>query len=117
MRFPTMFSPIQIGSVTVPNRFVVPPMANNFSDPDGCLSQRSLAYYAARARGGFGLITIESAVVYEQAKGGPRKACLPTTPSTASAGWRRPATAMGLRYPSSSSTRGRRAVLPSPATP
>ena len=61
MRFPTMFSPIQIGSVTVPNRFVVPPMANNFSDPDGCLSQRSLAYYAARARGGFGLITIESA--------------------------------------------------------
>ena len=34
MRFPTMFSPIQIGSVTVPNRFVVPPMANNFSDPD-----------------------------------------------------------------------------------
>ena len=76
MRFPTMFSPIQIGSVTVPNRFVVPPMANNFSDPDGCLSQRSLAYYAARARGGFGLITIESAVVYEQAKGGPRKACL-----------------------------------------
>ena len=76
MRFPTMFSPIQIGGVTVPNRFVVPPMANNFSDPDGCLSQRSLAYYAARARGGFGLITIESAVVYEQAKGGPRKACL-----------------------------------------
>ena len=42
MRFPTMFSPIQIGGVTVPNRFVVPPMANNFSDPDGCLSQRSL---------------------------------------------------------------------------
>ena len=76
MRFPTMFSPIQIGGVTVPNRFVVPPMAKNFSDPDGCLSQRSLAYYAARARGGFGLITIESAVVYEQAKGGPRKACL-----------------------------------------
>lgn len=54
MRFPTMFSPIQIGGVTVPNRFVVPPMAKNFSDPDGCLSQRSLAYYAARARGASG---------------------------------------------------------------
>lgn len=54
MRFPTMFSPIQIGGVTVPNRFVVPPMANNFSVPDGCLSQRSLAYYAARARGASG---------------------------------------------------------------
>ena len=26
MKFPNMFSPVQIGTVTVPNRFVVPPM-------------------------------------------------------------------------------------------
>ena len=75
-RFPTMFSPIQIGTVTVPNRFVVPPMGNNFANTDGTLSDRSAAYYEARAKGGFGLITIESTVVYEQAKGGPRKPCL-----------------------------------------
>lgn len=76
MKFPTMFSPIQIGTVTVPNRFVVPPMGNNFANTDGTLSDRSLAYYTARAKGGFGLITIESTVVYEEAKGGPRKPCL-----------------------------------------
>ena len=76
MKFPTMFSPVQIGSVTVPNRFVVPPMGNNFANTDGSLSDRSLSYYEARAKGGFGLITIESTVVYEQAKGGPRKPCL-----------------------------------------
>ena len=76
MKFPSMFSPVQIGTVTVPNRFVVPPMGNNFANTDGSLSERSLAYYTARARGGFGLITIESTVVYEQAKGGPRKPCL-----------------------------------------
>lgn len=76
MKFPTMFQPIQIGDVTVPNRFVVPPMGNNFANIDGTLSERSLAYYEARARGGFGLITIESTVVYDQAKGGPRKPCL-----------------------------------------
>ena len=75
-RFPTMFTPIQIGTVTVPNRFVVPPMGNNFANTDGTLSDRSAAYYEARAKGGFGLITIESTVVYEQAKGGPRKPCL-----------------------------------------
>lgn len=75
-RFPTLFSPIQIGTVTVPNRFVVPPMGNNFANTDGSLSDRSAAYYEARAKGGFGLITIESTVVYEQAKGGPRKPCL-----------------------------------------
>lgn len=76
MKFPNMFSPVKIGTVTVPNRFVVPPMGNNFANTDGTLSDRSLAYYAARAKGGFGLITIESTVVYEEAKGGPRKPCL-----------------------------------------
>ena len=76
MKFPTMFSPINIGTVTVPNRFVVPPMGNNFANTDGSLSDRSAAYYEARAKGGFGLITIESTVVYSEAKGGPRKPCL-----------------------------------------
>ena len=27
MKFPNMFSPVQTGTVTVPNRFVVPPWA------------------------------------------------------------------------------------------
>ena len=76
MKFPAMFSPIRIGTVTVPNRFVVPPMGNNFANTDGSLSDRSLGYYQARAKGGFGLITIESTVVYQEAKGGPRKPCL-----------------------------------------
>ena len=76
MKFSTLFSPIRIGNVTVPNRFVVPPMGNNFANTDGTLSDRSLAYYKARAMGGFGLITIESTVVYQEAKGGPRKPCL-----------------------------------------
>ena len=75
-RFPTMFSPIKIGTVTVPNRFVVPPMGNNFANTDGSMSDRSAAYYEARAKGGFGLITLESTVVYKEAKGGPRKPCL-----------------------------------------
>ena len=74
--FPNMFSPINIGTVTVPNRFVVPPMGNNFANPDGSMSDRSAAYYEARAKGGFGLITLESTVVYKEAKGGPRKPCL-----------------------------------------
>lgn len=76
MKFLTMFSPVQIGTVTVPNRFVVPPMGNNLANTDGTLSDRSLSYYQARAKGGFGLITIESTVVYREAKGGPRKPCL-----------------------------------------
>ena len=35
MKFKNMFSPIQIGPMTVKNRFVVPPMGNNFANSDG----------------------------------------------------------------------------------
>ena len=76
MSFENMFKPIQIGPMNVPNRFVVPPMGNNFANTDGSLSEKSKNYYAARAKGGFGLITIESCVVYYKSKGGPRKPCL-----------------------------------------
>ena len=76
MKFKAMFTPIKIGSMTVPNRFVVSPMCNNFANTDGSLSDTSLAYYRERAVGGFGLITIEATVVDKRAKGGIHKACL-----------------------------------------
>lgn len=76
MQFVKMFQPIQIGPMTVPNRFVMSPMGNNFANTDGTMSERSASYYGARAKGGFGLITFEATVVYKEAKGGPRKPCL-----------------------------------------
>ncbi len=76
MKFKAMFQPIDIGPITVKNRFVVPPMGNNFANTDGTMSDQSVAYYSARAKGGFGLITIEATVVHKGAKGGPRKPCL-----------------------------------------
>lgn len=76
MKFENMFSPIQIGPMVVKNRFVLPPMGNNFANTDGTWSEQSIAYYAERAKGQFGLITIEATVVHDGAKGGPRKPCL-----------------------------------------
>ena len=76
MKFEAMFKPIQIGSMIVPNRFVVSPMCNNYAFTDGSLSETSLAYYKERAKGGFGLITIEATVVDKRAKGGANKSCL-----------------------------------------
>ena len=52
MKFVAMFQPIQIGPVTVKNRFVVPPMGNNFANTDGTMSEQSVAYYRERAKGG-----------------------------------------------------------------
>ena len=71
-----LFEPIQIGPMRVNNRFVVPPMSNNFAIASGELSERSMYYYRERAKGGFGLITVEATVIDPTAKGGPRKHCL-----------------------------------------
>ena len=48
MKFKAMFQPIEIGNMTVKNRFVVPPMGNNFANTDGTMSEQSAAYYAER---------------------------------------------------------------------
>ena len=45
MKFNAMFQPINIGPMTVKNRFVVPPMGNNFANTDGSMSDQSVAYY------------------------------------------------------------------------
>ena len=63
MPFKTLLSPIRIGSMEVKNRFVVPPMGTCFANPDATVSQRMIDYYSTRAKGGFGLITIEVTAV------------------------------------------------------
>jgi 2,4-dienoyl-CoA reductase-like NADH-dependent reductase (Old Yellow Enzyme family) len=63
MPFKTLLSPIRIGSMEVKNRFVVPPMGTCFANQDATVSQRMIDYYSARAKGGFGLITIEVTAV------------------------------------------------------
>jgi 2,4-dienoyl-CoA reductase-like NADH-dependent reductase (Old Yellow Enzyme family)/thioredoxin reductase len=63
MKFNAMFQPIKIGSITVPNRFVMPPMGTNLANSDGSVSQQFIDYYAERAKGGFGLVTIEVTAV------------------------------------------------------
>ena len=43
MKFEAMFQPVKIGNMTVPNRFVMSPMGNNFANTDGKMSERSAA--------------------------------------------------------------------------
>lgn len=59
MDFKTLFSPIKIGTMEVPNRFVVPPMGTNLANPDGTVSEALTAYWEARAKGGWGLLIVE----------------------------------------------------------
>ena len=62
-RFERLFQPIRLGEMEVRNRFVLTPMATNFSSNDGFVTERLKAYYAARARGGAGLVMVEEACV------------------------------------------------------
>jgi 2,4-dienoyl-CoA reductase-like NADH-dependent reductase (Old Yellow Enzyme family) len=56
-----LLTPARIGSVELRNRIVMPPMTTRSADEDGYVTDDTVAYYLARARGGVGLITVEMA--------------------------------------------------------
>jgi 2,4-dienoyl-CoA reductase-like NADH-dependent reductase (Old Yellow Enzyme family)/thioredoxin reductase len=67
-RFQHLFSPIQIGSVTVRNRIAISAHATFLGDLKTQLpNEREVAYYEARAKGGAGLIIFRLTSVYPEA--------------------------------------------------
>ena len=68
-RFKKLFEPIQIGSVTVPNRIYMPSMATNYGGSHGESTLQDIGYYEARARGGAGLICIDYSCVSPEGRG------------------------------------------------
>ncbi len=64
-----LFEEGRIGSMTLKNRIVMPPMATNYAGPSGEPTERLIGYYAERAKGGAGLIIVENVQVkYPQGK-------------------------------------------------
>jgi mycofactocin system FadH/OYE family oxidoreductase 2 len=63
MQFPHLFSPLQIGTVTVPNRISFSAHLTNLAE-GGLVTERLTHYLAARARGGTGLIITEEQSVH-----------------------------------------------------
>ena len=62
--YPTLFSPVTLGPVTLRNRIAMAPLTRQMADADGTPTDEMVAYYARRARGGLGLIVTEG--TYEQ---------------------------------------------------
>jgi 2,4-dienoyl-CoA reductase-like NADH-dependent reductase (Old Yellow Enzyme family) len=58
-----LFAPLQVGPMTAANRLVMAPMERNYANPDGTVSERTLAHYGACAQGGVGWIDVESTFV------------------------------------------------------
>src|SRR3954469_11275371 len=58
----SLFRPLTIGPLALPNRVVMAPMTRNFS-PDGIPGADVAAYYRRRAENGVGLIVTEGTVI------------------------------------------------------
>lgn len=64
-----LLRPLQVGSLALTNRLVMPPMATAKAEPDGKVSQALLDYYAEKSRGGYiSLIIIEHSFVKQEGK-------------------------------------------------
>ncbi len=63
-----LFTPINIGRIKLRNRIVYPAIGSCFATVDGEITDRSINYYAARARGGAALITLENTIVHPSGK-------------------------------------------------
>jgi len=67
----TLFSPFSVATLKIQNRIVMPPMATNYASPEGFATERQIAYYVERAKGGVGYITVEHTGILQQGKASP----------------------------------------------
>lgn len=70
--YPELFSPGKIGWMELRNRLVMAPMVVQLAAESGAVTERTVDYYARRAKGGAGLIIVEACYV---APGGKAFAC------------------------------------------
>lgn len=61
--FQHLFAAGKIGSMVTKNRIVMTAMGNHLANSDGSVSEKDIAFYSARAKGGVGLIITECALV------------------------------------------------------
>ncbi|HUV67854.1 MAG TPA: FAD-dependent oxidoreductase [Sedimentisphaerales bacterium] len=73
--YPTLFSPIRIGEMTVPNRVVMVPTDISSANADGSVNQRVVTYHEEIAKGGCGFIIV-GATTPDKATGRPTVTCL-----------------------------------------
>jgi 2,4-dienoyl-CoA reductase-like NADH-dependent reductase (Old Yellow Enzyme family)/thioredoxin reductase len=64
-----LFKPLTIGPLHLKNRIGMAPMTSSYADDRGHPTEALIQYYVRRARGGVGLITVESCYVDRGGKG------------------------------------------------
>ncbi len=59
----SLFTPVSVGSLALPNRIVMAALGTDFAEADGRISDRLIRFLARRARGGVGLVVTEATAV------------------------------------------------------
>lgn len=65
MKYKNMFSPLRVGNMELKNRIVMSPMGDGLANREGNVTEEMIAYYAARARSGVGLVMVGSTCACE----------------------------------------------------
>jgi 2,4-dienoyl-CoA reductase-like NADH-dependent reductase (Old Yellow Enzyme family)/thioredoxin reductase len=68
-QFKYLFTPIKVGTLTLKNRIVMPPMERNYATGDGHVTDRYLAHYEECAKGGVGLAVVEATYIDPAGRG------------------------------------------------
>ena len=58
-----LFSPLTIKHLTLKNRIVLPPMANNMADDSGAVTDAHIKHYVRRAKAGVGMVIVEHSYI------------------------------------------------------
>ncbi len=69
MPYPTVFQPCRIGSLTLKNRLAMSQMTMNYATEKGQVTDKLIAYYRERAKGGVGLIFVEGSSFTPEGRG------------------------------------------------
>jgi len=60
MELPKLFTPTKVGEIETKNRIVFSPIRCNFATKKGFVSEMNLRHYEERAKGGAGIIIVET---------------------------------------------------------
>jgi 2,4-dienoyl-CoA reductase (NADPH2) len=63
LRMNPLFSPLQFAGMSMPNRIAMCPMGTGLPDEEGFVTDETVAYYARRAAGGVGMISLEASLI------------------------------------------------------
>ncbi|HSR11432.1 MAG TPA: NADH:flavin oxidoreductase, partial [Thermodesulfobacteriota bacterium] len=69
MKYPHLFSPIPLGTLTLKNRIAMSQMTMNYASEDGYVTDRLTRHYVERARGGAGIILVEGTFFTPEGRG------------------------------------------------